>query len=141
MRETEPRLKLALIANFGVQVGTEAAADALAFAWENWSRVSETENPAGYLYGVGRNLGKRLAHTPHPKLPPVPDDATPWIEPGLPEALSKLPERQRVAVILVHCLQWTLSEVGDFMGVSKPTVQKHVERGLAKLRRRIGVKP
>ena len=33
----------------------------------------------------------------------------------------------------------TAREVADFVGVSVPTVQKHADRGLAKLRRSLGV--
>lgn len=63
-----------------------------------------------------------------PVFPAVPQDHDPWIEPGLPAALAGLSERQRVAVILVHCLEWILSEVAELMDVSKPTVQKHIDR-------------
>lgn len=140
VRDTEPRLKVALCANFGKDLGMDATADALAFAWEHWDRIAASPNPAGYLYGVGRNLARRRMRSRHPVLPPVEESHLPWIEPGLPAALAALPERQRVAVILVHCLQWTLAEVAELMEVSKPTVQKHIDRGMAKLRRRIGVR-
>ena len=35
----ESRLRHALTASFGPQVGRDAAADALAYAWEHWDRV------------------------------------------------------------------------------------------------------
>jgi len=41
--------------------------------------------------------------------------------------------------MLVHSLQWTFSEDAELQGVSKPTVQKHVDRGLAKLRKGLKV--
>ena len=63
----------------------------------------------------------------------------PWVEPGLPDALARLPERQRVVVYLVFGHEWSMSEVAALLGVEKATVQKHVERGMAKLRRRLGV--
>jgi RNA polymerase sigma factor (sigma-70 family) len=135
---TEPKLRLALCANFGKELGTEATAEALAFAWEHWDRVTDADNPAGYLYGVGRNIARKRTVRRNPVFPDIPDDHAPWIEPALPEALAGLPERQRVAVMLVHCFEWTLSEVAEFMEVSKPTAQKHVDRAMAKLRRQIG---
>ena len=49
----EPRLRLALVAAFGPDVGLEVTAEALAYAWENWDTVWESDNPAGYLWGVG----------------------------------------------------------------------------------------
>jgi len=139
VQETEPKLKLALVANFGSDLGVEATAEALAFAWEYWDRVQASTNPAGYLYGVGRNKARRRTRSRHPVLPPIPDTRMPWIEPELPAAVAGLPERQRVAVMLVHCFEWTMSEVAEVMEVSKPTVQKHVERGMRKLRKQIGV--
>ena len=138
VEDTEPKLKLALCANFGKDLGMEATAEALAFAWEHWDRVTATPNPAGYLYGVGRNVARKRVQRRHPQFAKAPEHHTPWVEPGLPAALAGLPERQRVAVMLVHCFEWTLSEVAELMEVSKPTVQKHVDRGMAKLRRQIG---
>lgn len=139
VEDVEPRLKLALCATFGKDLGMEVTADALAFAWEHWDRIDDWGNPAGYLYGVGRNMARKRMRRRQPVLPPVPQDHTPWIEPGLPAALAGLPERQRVAVILVHCFEWTLSEVAELMEVSKAIVQKHVDRAMSKLRREIGV--
>ena len=63
----------------------------------------------------------------------------PWVEPGLPDALARLPGQQRVAVYLVCGHEWSMSEVADLLGVSKGTVQKHLERGMSKLRHRLGV--
>ena len=40
--------------------------------------------------------------------------------------------------MLVHCFQWTLSEVAEVMGISKTAVQNHLERGMASLRHQIG---
>jgi len=49
--DVEPRLRLALCANFGEDLGREATADAPAFAWEHWDRIANTVNPAGYVWG------------------------------------------------------------------------------------------
>ncbi len=62
-----------------------------------------------------------------------------FVEPGLPSALNRLSERQRVAVLLVHGDDWTYSEVAELLGVSVSTVQQHAERGMSKLRKAIGV--
>src|SRR6476660_7757349 len=43
----ERRLRQALTASFGIDRGREAAADALAYAWEHWDRVAAMANPAG----------------------------------------------------------------------------------------------
>jgi predicted RNA polymerase sigma factor len=63
-REAEPRLRRALIAAAGAEVGREAAAEALAYGWEHWDRVGAMENPAGYLYRVGRSKARRWRKAP-----------------------------------------------------------------------------
>lgn len=138
----EPRLRLALGAAFGFDLAEDAAAEAVAFAWEHWDRVAAAVNPLGYLFGVGRNKARRsLRRSRRPSLPPVDSASLPWVEPHLPEALGELSERQREIVMLLHCFEWTLSEVADLLGMSKGTVQVHERRGMAKLRRALGVQP
>ena len=137
VQDVEPRLKRALVAAFGRDVGLEAAAEALAYGWEHWERVREMDNPAGYLWGAGRNKA-RSQRRPKPVFPEVPAHYEPWVEPGLPAAMAHLSESQRTAVLLIHGFEWTHAEVAELLGVSISTVQKHVDRGMAKLRRRIG---
>ena len=137
-REVEPRLRLALVAAFGVDAGVEAAADAMAYGWEHWETLRERENPAGYLFGVGRNKARRHRRV-RPMFPETPYGHELSVEPGLPAALGKLSQRQRVAVVLIHSEDWTYAEVADLFGVSVSTAQQHAERGMSKLRRSIGV--
>ena len=133
VRVYEPRLSFALAAAYGPEVGREATADALMYAWEHWERVSAMSNTVGYLYRVGQSKAKR--HRSHsPVCPPVVADREPWVEPHLPQVLGNLPERQRVVVVLVHGFEWTQHEVADLLGVGRTTVQRHLERGMRKLR-------
>ncbi len=139
VERAEPRLREALTATLGSEAGREATADALAYGWEHWSRVGRLENPAGYLYAVGRNNQRRRHRRRKPVLMNVDPERTPWVEPELPAALAALPDQQRVVVVLLHCFEWTMSEVAELLDVSKSTVQSHAERGLARLRSRLGV--
>jgi DNA-directed RNA polymerase specialized sigma24 family protein len=132
----ETRLRVALIAVFGPEDGRDAAAAALAFAFEEWDRVSQMENPAGYLYRVGRSSQRRRRE---PVWTGVPSNPLPLVEPGLPDAISGLSERQRLAVVLVHAYGWDRGEVADLVGVSASTIDTHLARGLSKLRRSLGV--
>ena len=75
-RCVEPRLRHALTASFGSQLGKDVAADALAHAWVHWDVVSVTENRLGYVYGVGRNMARRGALR-HPVFVPVSRRAAP----------------------------------------------------------------
>ncbi|NNE96722.1 MAG: sigma-70 family RNA polymerase sigma factor [Acidimicrobiales bacterium] len=139
VNEAGPRIRRALVAAFGPEIGTEAAADAMSIAWERWDLISGRENPAGYVWGIGRNRAlkrmgrkRRLFPTPEP-------GREPWIEPGLPAAIGTLSEKQRTAVLLTSGYGWTFREVAELMDVAVSTVQAHVERGMAKLRNELGV--
>jgi len=61
VRSAEPQLRQALVAAFGADLGRDAAAEALAWGWQNWDRLSGMDNPIGYLYRVGRTHGLREA--------------------------------------------------------------------------------
>jgi RNA polymerase sigma-70 factor (ECF subfamily) len=132
----EPRLRRALVAAYGFEEGRDATAEALAYAWEHWERLQEVSNPSGYLFRVAQSRRRR-------KRPPVLFDTSGWaehhFEPGLPRALATLSRSQRVAVTLVYGYGYTLREVSELTGVRKSTVQTHVERGLARLRVKLGV--
>lgn len=135
----ESRLRHALTAALGFEAGKEAAAEAFAYGWEHWERVGMMVNPIGYLYTVGRSKARKLLSRTKPVFPSIPEDRTPWFEPGLPAALGGLPERERAVVLLLHGYGWHMSEVADVFGVSKSTVQTHAERGMRKLRHKLGV--
>ncbi len=134
-----PRLKHAFVARFGRLDGVEAASEAMAYAWEHWSRVSVMKNPAGYLYRVGRSRTRRIRRRT-PLLLAVDSSRTPEVEPRLPAVLAALSDRQRVAVVLVHGLGWTQAEAADLLGVSRTTLQNHLERGMDRLRNALEVR-
>jgi len=139
MSRYEVKLRQSLTAAFGVERGVEGTADALAYGWEHWARVSAMENPAGYLYRVGYDRARRVS-SKRVRLPAVDPVTQPWVEPGLPKAFAGLPELQRVVVGLLHGYQWSMAEVAEYLGVSKGTVQTHDRRGMERLRRDLGVK-
>ena len=134
--DAEPRLRRALVAAYGFEEGRDAAAEALAYAWEHWARLQGIDNLSGYLFQVAQSSCQR-------NRPPVLFDTSGWaehlFEPGLPGALATLSRSQRVAVVLVYGYGYTLREVSELTGVRKTTVQTHVERGLARLRAKLGV--
>lgn len=137
--DVEHKLRGAFTAAFGPDVGREVCSEALAYGWENWDRLKGMENPSGYLYRVGVGLGRRAKPSFRMVYEPMAVDAPGWFEPGLAEALASLSEKQRVVVSLVHGYGWSLSEVADLLGVGKSTVQSYEQRGMKRLRRKLGV--
>jgi DNA-directed RNA polymerase specialized sigma24 family protein len=134
------RLRRLLVAHFGVEVGVEAAADALAWAWEHWAQMSVVDNRVGYLYRVAQSKARRYRRWGRrPTFPPETGRPPRDPEPGLDKALRRLPADHRVAVLLVHAHGWTYAEVAEAQGVPVSTVRNHVHRGLLALRRHLGV--
>jgi RNA polymerase sigma-70 factor (ECF subfamily) len=140
--EAEPRLRRALVGGFGTDVGGDAAAEALAVGWRDWSRIATLDNPAGYLYRVGerwarRQLGRGRRFGVLRREPVVTWTST--FEPGLDAALASLSLRQRQVVVLVSGFAMTHADAAALLGLSRSSVQSHAERGMAKLRDAMGV--
>jgi DNA-directed RNA polymerase specialized sigma24 family protein len=132
--ESEPRIRHAMVAAYGAEIGREAAADALEYAWTHWDRVRAMDHPVAYLYRVGRSASRKYRRRPAYGEPGT-SAREPWVEPDLRRILNRLTERQRTAVVLRHGFGYTFEEIAQVMGISVSSVQKHVDRSLAKLRR------
>ena len=127
------RLRASFVAAYAPELGSDIAADALAYGWENWTKLSEMENPTGYLYRVGQTSARRRMR--QSGYLPAQDAANqPAFEPGLAPALERLTEAQRIAIVLVHALGWPLADVADVLDVSVSTVRTQVHRAMIKLR-------
>jgi DNA-directed RNA polymerase specialized sigma24 family protein len=138
--DTMRRLRQALVARFGWQLGTEAWQDAAAYGWEHRDRLADMDNPVGYLFRVAQtSVRRQLRWARQVDLPAPPPDRLPDVEPGLPAALAALSPRQRVAVMLVHAHGWTHDEAASVLGIDVSSLRNHLRRGLDKLRHDLGV--
>jgi RNA polymerase sigma factor (sigma-70 family) len=127
----------AMVARFGPQLGADAAASAMAYAWEHWDRVGAMERPLAYLFRVAqsslRPQWRWLLQRSHAFPSEIAGlNSTPDVD--LARALTKLPKNQRVAVLLVHAYGWSYREVADLLNVSEAAVTNHVSRGRSRLR-------
>jgi len=131
--DVRPRLMRAFLGSIGPERADDALSAAFEWAFENWERLRDMENPVGYLYRVGTTRS-----TP-PKRPmelPAPAEVgLPNFEPRLVPALLRLPQTQRSAVWLIHACGWNYADAAHAMGIGESTVGTHVSRGLASLRR------
>jgi DNA-directed RNA polymerase specialized sigma24 family protein len=142
LARVEAPVRRALVSAYGPQLGGEAAADALAYAWEHLDRISTMDNPAGYLWRVGQTSVRRVTRRRRREQPlpgPVADPGTAppadLGDPGLQAALSRLTLHQRVAVVLVHGFAYPLAEAAGVLGCSVSSLRNHLDRGLTRLRR------
>lgn len=138
--EIERAVRRALVARNGVDLGCEAAAEAMAWAVEHRDRLDLIEQPVGYLYRVGQSSLRRQRRWARPapvRFEPTGDDPTPF-DRELFDALVQLSHDQRVAVVMVHCYGYRYRDVAEVLGVSDAAVTNHVHRGLARLRTLLG---
>lgn len=140
VRRDGNRLRAGLVAAYGPDVGADATAEALAYGFEHWERIGPMENPAGYLYRVGQSEARRH-HRRQGYLPARSAAGMPEFEPALAPALESLTEPQRVGVILVHALGWTLRDAAGVLDVEVSTLRTHVSRAMTKLRTALEVAP
>lgn len=139
--EHELRLRQALVARYGVTVGRDATAAALAWAWENWSVAKTFSNPVGYLFRVGqsstraqRTWTKRTTRT----FPREQSSQDGTLAVDLGQLLAALPDAQRLCVLLVHGHRWSYKEVAELLDINLSSVRNHVHRGTKRLRKTLG---
>lgn len=132
------RVRRALVAFYGVEIGTEAAADALAIAWERWAEVSAMDNPAGYLFRVGQSRARpHLRWARRAAVFPATGAVVGGGDPALVDlfaALARLRPPQRAAVLMTKSYGFTYAEVASMLGITETAVTNHVHRGLQRLR-------
>jgi RNA polymerase sigma factor (sigma-70 family) len=53
--------------------------------------------------------------------------------------MASLSKNQRVAVVLIHGMEYSEREVAELLGISRWSVRTHADRGLRRLRSALGV--
>src|SRR5207247_1474227 len=126
VRDRGPRLTTVLVAQHGVDVGVDAAADAMRYGWEHWDRVGQMANPVGYLYRVAQSSVRRQRRWSREVSFPATDAAyvDRAVDSELFDVLARLTPLQRVSVLLVHAYNWTYSEVAETLGINVDAVTK-----------------
>lgn len=135
--EAAPKLRRAFAGALGADRTPDAVAEALAYGWEQWDRVRDMEFPVGYLFRVGQSRTRPRERPTLPRVEHASGEHT--FEPGLPAAVMTLPDTQRTAVWLAHGCGWNHQDIAEVLEVSTSTVSTHVNRGLERLRKEMGV--
>lgn len=120
------------------ELARESVDEAMVRAFQSWSKIRTYENPVGWVYRVALNyarnrLRRRWREVPWSSVEPTWEMRTP--NPDLMEALQKLPLRQREVVVLRFLFDWSVSDVGEAMGIPDGTVKSRLHRAVAELRK------
>jgi RNA polymerase sigma-70 factor (ECF subfamily) len=119
----------------------EIAQEAFVKVLERWDRVSELDDPRGYLYRTAMNAfrsryrrallaAKRtFGVVPADREIGAVDDRDAAVR-----ALSKLSPRQRAAVVLTDLLGYTSEEAAGMLGIRASTLRVHASRAHAALK-------
>ena len=133
------QVRRALVARYGVEIGSEVAADAMAAAWERWAEFRVMDNPAGYLFRIGQSRARphvrwatRGRLFPGYDLRPISEDSADLVD--LLRSLRRLTPDQRTALLLVKSYGYSHREVAELLDINEGAVNNLVHRGLARLR-------
>lgn len=121
------------------ELARDATAEAMARAFEHWSRVQHYRNPAGWVHRVGLNWARsRFRHTRREVLGGKAEPTSPHWEPSDPamsNALKRLPIKFRSVVVLRYLADWSQEQIADALGIPVGTVKSRVHRALSLLRK------
>lgn len=139
-RDTGERVRRALVAYYGVEIGTEAAAEATVVAWQRWNEVAKMANPAGFLFRVGQSKARPHLRWSHRRTGFRATDFECLAEPvssssvDLLQGLAKLRPSHRAAVLLVRGYGYSYRAAAAVLGETEVAVTNNVRRGMTRLR-------
>lgn len=140
--ERDGLLQLCWAVTLDRELARDIAQEAMARAWSAWPDLSlEGSRPAAWCRTVALNLVRshwRRVRTerdsPLAQVAPVELDV---VDLDLIQALAELSDRQREAVVLHHLVDLPVHEVATAMGIGESSVKEHLQRGRARLVRRL----
>jgi RNA polymerase sigma factor (sigma-70 family) len=119
------------------ELGAEAADEAMARCYAQWTKVGHYDNPSGWVYRVGLNwalsVRRRLAR--RYRLVPPPEATEPEMpaDPRVAEALASLDLKLRSVVVCRVLLDWSTDDTADALEIKPGTVKSRLHRGLNRL--------
>jgi RNA polymerase sigma factor (sigma-70 family) len=120
----------------------EVMQDAFISVFERWERVSEMDDPTGYLYRIAfRTVGRRARRAARAifRAGQVEESTDEYASSDarnvVRDALARLTRRQRTAIVLTELLGYSSEEAGKMMGARAVTVRVLASQGRAAMRR------
>ena len=143
--EERDRLLRALYLLTGnAQEAEEIMQEAFLEVWERWDRVSAMDSPKGYLFRTAMNRHRsrvRRASRAARRAVGIADGGDEFARAderdAVARALTRLPSRQRAAIILTELLGYEAKAAATMLGVRDGTVRSLASRARAGLRKEL----
>jgi RNA polymerase sigma factor (sigma-70 family) len=123
----------------------EVMQDAFLKVFERWDRVSQMDDPVGYLYRVAFNDFKRRSRRAALAVrrtvgaaPRADEFEAAEAKDAIDRGLAHLTPRQRAALVLTELLGFTSEEAASLLGVRAVTVRSLASRGRIVLKEALG---
>jgi RNA polymerase sigma-70 factor (ECF subfamily) len=138
-RAERDRLYRALSLTIGdADLAADAVDEAMARAWQRWSRIGGYDRPEAWVFRVAYNSSvswrrKRARRVVRPveELDQAVIDGVG--DPDLLAAVQELPPGLRATVVLRFLLDWLVDQAAEALGVAEGTVRSRTHRALEKL--------
>lgn len=124
---------------FTVEEAEDLAQDTLVRVVRHWDQVAAADSPEGWAFRAASNLSRswlRRLRLARRRTPPPPDPSEPDTADSLAirHAVTRLPARQREAVVLRYFAQLSVREAAAAMHCAEGTVRALTSQGIAALR-------
>ena len=131
----EPVAKALAYALGDVELGAEAADEAMARAFARWSKVVDYDNPAGWVYRVGLNWARSVHRRLARRMPFVEREVVepPCADPEVAAALGRLDAKHRDVVVCRLLLDWSVGETASALELAPGTVKSRLHHALRRL--------
>ena len=141
-------LRLARLLTGNAAEAEDVVQDALSRAWPRWSRISTLDDPDAYVRRMVVNAHTSWWRKFRRRESPVGEPFTGSVEgpePGEHDrvwaAILRLPEAQRVALVLRYYEELDYAEIAELTGLREGSERARVSRALAALRADLGEEP
>lgn len=120
------------------QLASEAVDEAMARAYQRWTRVQALDNPGGWVYRVALNWSRsmlRRALRPAPVWLTSGDSATDrsGLDPAIDRALAQLSIEHRAVVVCRLLIGYSEAQTAAALGLRLGTVKSRLARATARL--------
>jgi RNA polymerase sigma factor (sigma-70 family) len=122
----------------------DLAQESMARIFERWDRVSEMDDPEGYLFrtalNLHRNALRRLSVAARREVvgSRIDDEDATDRSLDIRQAIRSLPVKQRQALVLVEWLRYSSEQAAQILGIDAVSVRGRLHRARSALRHRYG---